>query len=391
MRRSSVLRGGLVPLAAFVAVGLIGASPSRAAAPPVVVWDAPASCLDGRTLQAELARRVGDSDTRISEIRVRARLQAGGWDLVVGLVEDGLVRERILTVESCEAAVQAAVFMVTLAIEAGRALPTFSVPPPPAPPSALSPAEIPAPSEPTAPSPAETPAPSERAAPTMPAIEAGLPVLEGSFAALPSEPPSAVPPGSEERPRPGRAQPQGLINAGMGLHAGLLPVGIGLAAGTGVQWPRFHALLGYTWFPRTEVRLPAQPTVGGNLSVHAATLRVGPALRTRGIELPLYVGVELGVLRAVGLGADVNFTRTTLWGAACAGLGVGWAPGARGMVALRIIAEVAVALRRPSLTIGDVEVDRIGRAGFRSMVMLEVRLPSLAQMGTPGTRVGTAN
>lgn len=368
MRRSSVLRGAPVPFAVCAAVGLLAASPGRAAGPPVVVWDAPASCPDGGALQAELARRIGDgAAARISEIRVRAAPQAGGWNLVVALVEDGLVRERSLTAESCEAAIQAAVFVVTLAIEAGRAQPSISVPPPPTLPDEAGPGEAALPSEP----PVSEPPPTERPGPAAPAAsveDTPVPQTEPAAPVVPS--------------RRRRALPQALVHAGLGLHAGLLPVGVGLVAGTGVQWPRVHVLLGYTRFPPVAVRLPDRPDIGGDLSVHAGTLRAGPVLRIRRIELPLHAGVELGGLRAVGVGADVNFTRTTLWAAAFAGVGVGWAPGKRGIFALRVVVEVAAALRRPSLAIDAVEVGRIGPAGFRGLMMVEVRLPSLARVGT---------
>ena len=148
-------------------------------------------------------------------------------------------------------------------------------------------------------------------------------------------------------------------------------------AAVGVLWPRLRLVVGYVrWFP-TRRRTAARPELGADLSVHAATVRLGPLLRAGPLEFPLHLGVELGALRAVGVGGDTNLAPRGLWAAATAGAGLAWAPRAlRGHGALVVTAEAAVALHRPTLVFNDdIEVYRIGPAAFRGQFALEVRFP----------------
>lgn len=365
MRRISLSRCAL----ALAALAVLGSAPrvARASALPAIVWDAPPECPGVDVLRAEVARRIGaDAAATVAQVRVRVERRADGWHLAVTLTDDSLALERSLKTESCEAATRAAAFIVAIAIDPAAGGPEAAPGPTP-------PALVPEPAPP-APAPPAPPAP----APRRPAIEPASP-LTGAVTPAPAVAPAIEPGADEPAPRPSvrRRAPQGLLHLGPGLQVGMAPVGAGLAAAGGLLWPRLRLALGYVrWFP---TRLPAStnPGLGGELSVHAANLRVGPVLRAGPLEFPLHLGLELGVLRAEGRGGDVNFTRHGLWGAATVGAGLAWAPRAlRGHGALVLAGELALALHRPQLVFNDdILVHRIGAAAFRGQLMVEARFP----------------
>jgi len=345
MRRSSHSRR-ILGIAAFIA--LAGApQPSLAGAAPTIAWDVPAGCPDVGVLQAEVVRLIGaDAPMKVADIRARVERRDDGWHLVVLLTVEGRALERTLTTDSCEAATRAAAFIVAIAIDPAAG----GLDPAPAPePGPVEPDLVPT------------------AGPTSVPVD------------TPAEPaPTERPPGTlDDRPTRPRLTPRGLLQLGPGLQVGMMPVGVGLAAAFGLLWPRLRVALGYArWFP-TRVPVPTRPGLLSELSAHAATLRAGPVLRAGPLEVPLYLGVELGALRTAGIGADVNFTRRGLWGAAIAGAGVGWAPRAlRGHGALILAAELAIALHRPRLVFNeDIEAYRIGLAAFRGYFLVEARFP----------------
>ncbi len=378
---------------------------SRADGSPAISWDAPAGCPDVGAVRAEVVRLVGgDPSAKVTDIRARVERRGESWHLRVTLRDDGRPRERTLTTDSCAAAARAAAFIVAIALEPtvgglDPAAPSGSAPTPdsapgpgpapappgpaPAPGSAPGPGLVPAP-----PGPARDPSPGAASGPGLaPArpdlVSPGAAIasadMTAAVAEAPRDPATTRPPVHPDAPGASqrRRVPQGLVHLGPALQVGMAPVGVGLAAAAGLQWSRSRVTLGYVrWFP-TLLRAAGRPEVGGELSVHAAALRVGPRLRAGPLELPLHLGLELGALRAVGLGGDLNFTRHALWAAALAGLGVAWAPKAlRGRGALILTAEAALALHRPSFVFDDaLELGRVGPAAFRGQLLVELRLP----------------
>ena len=291
MRRVSPSRRAL----AFAALAALAAAPrpSQANTVPAIAWDAPAGCPDADALRAEVLSFVGgDVPTKVSDIRARVEQRDDGWHIVVTLTLDGRVRERTLTTESCEAAARAAAFIVAVAIDplAGG----FDFGPPPN--SAQE-------AEPVVPDmvPPPTPGPATVGTPRPMTAETTEPLPAPGAS---EEPPTPTP--TPSRPTRRRLTPSGLVQIGPGLQAGMVPVGVGLAAAAGLRWPRLRLTLGYTRWFRTQVRQPARPDLGGELSVHAANLRVGPVVRAGPLELPFHLGVEFGALHAVGVGGDLN-------------------------------------------------------------------------------------
>ncbi|MBZ5714935.1 hypothetical protein [Nannocystis pusilla] len=336
---------------AVFAVGMGVARVAAAASPPTIAWDAPPGCPDTGALTAEIARHLdtaADTDLPV-DIRVQARPADGRWSVVVVIAADGRTQERTLAVESCEAAVRAAAFVIAIAVDpAGREPPPDVVPAPPAP----------------------APPPAAKAIdPVEPAPAPVLPAVAGEE----FDPLAA---GAAPRPRRPR-RVRGLLQVGPAVQVGMLPVDPGIAAAGGLLWPRARLTLGYTRWFAAEVRHDGARPYGADLAVHAAQLRGGPVLRAGPLELPLQVGLELGALQAAGVGGDSNYGATTLWGAASLGAGLAWAPRAlQGFAALVVLAEAAVALRRPRFVFtGDLEVHQVGPAAFRGFLLVEARFP----------------
>jgi len=353
MGRASLSRRapGLVALCVGVSVPGVAA-----ASLPPIAWDAPAGCPDADALAGEVARHV-DATAIAAEstsIRVRARPQERGWSVVVAIDGDGRTQERTLAVDSCEAAVRAAAFVIALAVDPARreSQDVVPVPPeaPPAPPVVKAVPRVVA---------ENGPEPPVNAPDDVDALEAPLAELD--------------PPPTPAR----RRSIRGLLQVGPGLQAGMLPVDAGLTVATGLLWPRARLVFGYTRWFRTAVRRSGERPYGADFSVHAGHVRAGPVVRAGPLELPLHVGVELGALQAVGVGGDDNYEATALWGAATVGAGLTWAPRAlRGFAALVVLAEAAIALRRPLFVFaGDLEVHRVGAAAFRGFVLIEARFP----------------
>lgn len=384
MGRASLSRRASGLVALCVGVSAPGPRAVAAASAPTIAWDAPAGCPGADALTAELARHVDPAALAAEPaiIRVRARPKGERWAVVVAIEVDGRTQERTLAVESCDAAVRAAAFVIAIAVDPARREPQDVVPPPPAP------APLPVGE---APSGEDDP----RAAASGGSAAAGLepasanPAAPGVIAGAELQPEPARPagvgaPADDElpaelvsRPKPPRRAVRGLVQIGPALQAGLLPVGAGLSAAVGLLWPRARLAFGYTRWFATEVRRTGERPYGADFSVHAAHVRAGPVLRAGPLELPLHVGLELGALRAAGVGGDANYTATQLWGAATVGAGLAWAPRAlRGHAALVVLAEAAVALRRPQFVFaGDLEVHRVGPAAFRGFLLVEARFP----------------
>jgi hypothetical protein len=157
---------------------------------------------------------------------------------------------------------------------------------------------------------------------------------------------------------------------------GLLPrTAAGLHLALGAAWPRLRVALAYTSFYRSPVRSPRDPSLGADLSLHAASLRVGPVRRLGPVELHAGLGLEFGALRAVGFGNDLNFDRRTWWGAALVGGAIAWLPPAlRRRLALALQADLVAPLHRPTLSIDAEPFFRPAALGLRVAAHLEVRL-----------------
>lgn len=316
---------------------------------PTIEWRAPAGCPDEPRVHEHIARVVGpalaDADT-LTRVQASVVPQADAWLLVVLFTaHDGTTTERRLTLRDCEATANATALLIAIAIT-GTA------------PAASAPRELPPalaiespyhpPPEPTPPAPPAPPAPTQ-------------PIL--------------TPPTAPIRPRL-------LLTAGPALAVGILPRATpGLQVALGGAWPRLRLTLAYLRLFRSPARLDARPNVGTDLSLHLATARVGPVRRAGPLELHANLGLELGALRAEGVGSDLTFDRRTWWAATLLGGAIAWAPRAlRARGALLLHADLVLPLHRPTFTLaGDsptsaTPIFRPGPLGLRLALLLEARL-----------------
>jgi hypothetical protein len=314
-------------------------------AEPVITWDAPAACGSQEAVQAGVRRYLGDSAAADpGPIVARVRPIDDRFELVVAFADGG--GERRLVVDTCDAAVRAAAFVVAITIDPQR----------------MSSADA---TSDAVPVPSSTEAPADANSTTVatdPTPRAVAPVI--------------APP----RPSPAKAtiRARGLVQAGAAAHIGILPTPTaGFLAAAGVAWPRARVVVGYVrWFP-SRTRLGGRSPVGADLSVHALTASAGPVFRFGSIELPLRAGAEVGRLRAAGFGTDRDRVDHSTWLALTLGTGLQWVPKAlRGHAALVLQVDGVAAPLRPRVVVdGGTTVFPLGAFGFRGALLLEGRFP----------------
>lgn len=349
-RPPSPPRAPLAPLTTILTTGLalaLAHIPDAAArTAPELEWHAPAGCPDQARVLEHIHRVVGPAlATADALTRVQARVEPHGdaWQLVVVFTGRDATRERRLTLRDCESTANATALLVAIAIAGAAPTAPIARELPPA-------LAIESPhSESTPPAPIITPAPEP--------ISTPAPVIRP--------------------PPPPRAAPRLLLQAGPAVAVGILPrVTPGLQLALGAAWPRLRLTLGYARWFRSPARLAARPEVGTDLSLHLATVRLGPVRSFGPLALQPQLGLEFGALRALGIGSAVTFDRRSWWGAALLGAALAWAPRAlRGRGALLLQTDLVLALHRPAFTLGPaVPIFRLGPVGLRLALLLEARL-----------------
>ncbi len=316
-------------------------------AEPAITWDAPAGCGSESAVRAGIRRYLADSPNADAPGPIVARVRPieDRLELVVTFADGG--GERRLVVDTCDSAVRAAAFVVAITIDPQRMGDESAI-------------------NDAAPVVATTEAPTDATATTIEAV------VSPRATATPTVAPPPPPP-----PRRAFAV-RGLVHAGAAAHVGILPSPTaGFLAAAGLVWPRARIQVGYVrWFP-SRVRLAGRPSVGADLSVHAATAAAGPIFRFGAIELPLRAGVELGQLRAAGFGTDRDRIDHGTWLALTLGTGLHWVPKAlRGHAALVLQLDGAAAPLRPRIVVDEgLPVARLGAFAFRGALLLEGRFP----------------
>lgn len=323
---------------------------ARVRVEPSIAWDAPVGCGSESAVQAGIRGYLADSPDvdAVGPIVARVRPTEDRLELVVTFADGG--GERRLVVDTCDAAVRAAAFVVAITIDPQRmasddATPDATIVP----------------------------------TPVVPTTEALADATTTTVTTDP--PPRAI---ATERvassPSPSGRSPalRGLLQAGGAAHIGILPTPTaGFLAATGLVWARARIVVGYArWFP-SRTRFADRPSVGADLSVHAATAAVGPVFRFGPIELPLRAGAEIGQLRAAGFGTHHDRVAHSTWLALTIGAGLHWVPKAlRGHAALVVQIDGAAAPLRPRVVVdGNQTVFGLGTFGFRGALLLEGRFP----------------
>lgn len=302
----------------------------RALAPAPDVEPAPA-CPEGAPLAGRIEELVG-RPVAPSELGVRLAILET-TPLVRARVElefGGRVEVRELEAASCDALLDAVALLVAVTLDPDEA-PQVPEPPPPEPPLQTAEPE-PAPETELAPEPEPEPAPEPEPEPTPP------------------PPPEPEPPAPTPRPTPlDRRRALGLA---VGLYAGgelgAIPRGTGgvrpvirLSRGAFVA-----ELSGDYWIRRRHQPLATGETITVELGVVA--LRAGWALRRGALRVPLYGGLESGLMRGEGFGLRDSRDGRWPWAAALASVGLLVRLGAR--VDLGAAVEGVVPFVRPTFT-----------------------------------------
>ncbi|MDC0676027.1 hypothetical protein [Nannocystis radixulma] len=329
-----------------------------------VTWSAPARCPGRDVLLAKVAARRGRA-LEPGQARVVGRATVVGprrYRLDLDLDVRGRRDSRTLVARSCEALVDAAVLVITLALDADREPGSPS-------PEPIPDATVP---EPTAPA---RPAPQPEA-PLDPVPEpAAPPAVEPAPPDTLTRPPAAAPAGELAPPMPApRNRPGGFLRLhGLG-EIGALPGptgGVGLAGG--LLWKRFRLELHATYLaPRTDDRSGTEVRASLVAGAALGCVRLG---NRRVFELPLCLGLEAG---GIPLAADGPVGHKTAVGRWFAGsLGVGAAMRVHPRVALFAMLQGFAAFQRGTFVVrrggADVVLFDPGVGSARLALGVEVR------------------
>lgn len=274
------------------------------------------------------------------------RSDDGQWvlDLEIARGDDSSVRQ--LVAPHCETVLDAAAFVVAVAIDPSLASTPLTEPPVP------EPATIPPPV------PVDT-------QPRTSAANATMPTTDASTTATA---PSVTPP-------PRKRKLFGIVRAGGGLDVGALPrVGAMLegAVGVGGRWFRAEATGLYRL--QTTQRASKDPLVGGRFSMWAFGARGCGVPQVGRVEFPLCGGLEGGRMIAQGFGVPSPRTIRMPWGAATFGPGLAWKPHKN----VALIAQVALGVPfvRARLSIDNLgSIHRTGPVFGRLWFGFEGRFP----------------
>ncbi|WAS99206.1 hypothetical protein [Nannocystis punicea] len=379
---------------------------TRAADPAdtvVVAWQVPEGCPGVEALHAGIRRSLGglavERRTPVQVGVVVAREAPRRFRLELRLDAGDGPSERVLTSDSCSAAVDTAAWLIAVAIDvraAQPAAPPVGVPPGPETtvpepppgsqpnPSSLAPGSPPSPSAPRPEAP--PPAPGSQPSPPVPGSQPSSPGPHPSPPAprpeplAPALPPDADPPEPLE-PAPPSAKPPATRDralhldlwAGGGLGLGVLPRPAPTAAlGLTLAGPRWETeLSGHYWALRREDFGEGR---GGKFAHgHAAVRGCGAWERGR-VRIPLCGGLAIGGVSGEGVGALLPRTARSLWIGLLAGAGLRVALHPR--VGLLLRAEAVFGLRRPGFLLDPSPgvVFRPAPVGFSAFLALSIRL-----------------
>jgi len=304
---------------------------------------------DGPSLEARVRTYVSADRQAQASLVVDANLRRsadGQWLLDLEIDKGGESSLRQLVAPHCETVLDAAAFVVAVAIDPSLAGTGTS------------------PAEPPVPEPAVIPAPASEATP--PQVAATGTTTDATTSSTTS---AATPPPRRRR------QLHGIVRAGGGLDGGALPrVGAMLegAVGVGGKWFRLEA----TGLYRLQTTEPAiaDPRVGGRFSMWAFGGRGCGVPRWKRVEFPLCAGLEGGRMIAQGFNLATNRTVRSPWGAATLGPGLAFKPHKN--IALVLQAAIGFPFVRTRLTIENLgAIHRTGPVFGRLWVGFEGRFP----------------
>jgi len=335
-----------VALAALFTVLARAADPADTV---VVAWRVPEGCPDVEVLHAGIRRSLGGlAVERRQPVQVGVVVTPAGeqrFRLELRLDAGDGPTERVLTTDSCVAAIDTAAWLIAIAIDV-RAVDPAALPP-------------------------EAPLADDESEPTVPEPPAADPRPLPPEPAPPPPAPRADPPPADRPPPPRKLHLD--LWAGGGLGLGLLPrLAPTAALGLTLVGPRWEAeLSGHYWARQRE---PFGDGHGGRF-VHGHVAARGCGAWERGrVRLPLCAGFAAGGITGEGTGALTPQTARSLWLGLLAGAGLRVALHPR--VGLLARAEAVLSLRRPGFLL-DPRPDVVFRpalVGFSAVLALTIRL-----------------
>jgi hypothetical protein len=344
-------------------VQLVAAPLEREPTPLVeLTWAAPKSCPKRAEVLARIAalleRPLGQDPERVLVVTGRIRRTRGAYTLELRLVLGDESSTRTLSAPTCRELLEPAAVVVALAIDPVDAAPVEPLLIPEPPPATEIEAEPPA---------------AEPVAPVTPE---------------PVAPPIASQPDDEVAPMPATSRdddmrgpgPRGpafrrvkaLLGVRGGVDGGNLPgVGGALEGSVGLLVGRARAEIAVVHlFERQQVR---DDGGGGSFRMTAARPQACFEPGVWRFAFPLCGGIELGALRASGVGVQRRETARNFWLGLVAGAGFVGAP--LPWLALGLRGELVIAPLRREYTLDADHLVTTGIAGGRGLAVVEVRLP----------------
>ena len=326
----------------------LGLAPAAAGdARPLLEWSAPPECPDQRRVDARLEQLIPGERAQSLHASAEVSATADGWRLQVELVSDTGSSVRELEAQSCAVLLEAAVFIVAVAIDpavASMAMNDDAVP----------------------------------ASDAEPAPESTL------VPAVQTEPePDAEPEPRPERtialaPPPERPTPASRRRIGGALRAALA-VGTALVSRFDLAPSLTGALRGRYWRAELGLRYiagraqPIEGQAGAQLALDAAGVDVrGCGVAPAGpVEIPVCAGIDLAAVRGRPRGLFDQRDRFALRAAIDVAVGVAWPLTRR--VALWVEAAGGFALLRPRFVAREQPIHLGSSASFAALVGVELR------------------
>jgi hypothetical protein len=343
--------------------GLVSSGPAPREPTPIVelTWSAPKSCPSRAAVLAKIEslvqRPLGQDPERTLVVTGKVTRARGKYSLALVVVDRGAETARTFSAAKCRDLLEPAAVVVAVAVD-----PVDETPPVdlivPEPPAVIEPEEA-VPESLPMPEPEPAAARIERAPSPAPAI------VEPTRA-----PTSAT---DERRPRRRRAPDlKAIVGVRGGVDGGNLPgVGGVLEGSVGVLVgpARFEVAVLHLF----ERRRQRDDGTGGTFRVTAARPQGCFEPGVGRVAFPICGGVELGVLRAAGIGVQNRETVRAFWLGLVAGAGFVGAP--LPWLALGLRGELVVTPLRREFTLENATIVTTGAVGGRGLAVIELRFP----------------
>jgi hypothetical protein len=332
---------------------------------PAIDWSAPAGCPGQAEVLAQARALIGDpTEAAMREVAIRGAIEATpvGFSLDIDVRTPSGTTHKTAYAGDCTVLGGVAALMVAVAVDPVQTADTLHIGAGRAVEAPASAAEAGLETGAAIPSPDDAPPPDAARRPSepQPAPRDAAPVPVAAADAAPAALPRA-------------RSVRGFARVSGSIGSGLVPeLDAGLAAGAGLLAAYLRAeLVAFHVFAR-DARYPAPSTAGASIAAWGGSLRVGPRVRLRTVELHALGGLTVAALTASGFGARNARNEADAWIALALLPGVRWEPIPRLAVGADLEAEAA--LRRPAFLVsGSPELYRAARVGLRGSVVVELR------------------